>query len=76
MVVFQHQQESMSKSFWETLLDSLHADSFSFLEVVKDGFCFLCRNKLIYGTCLSSWDFLPHALCGIHLHILHLDWVN
>ena len=37
-----------------TVLDSLLADPFSFLEVDKDRFCFLCGNKLIYGTCLSS----------------------
>jgi hypothetical protein len=54
MVVFQHQKESMSKNIWETPLDFLLADPFSFLEVDKDGFCFLCGNKLIYGTCLSS----------------------
>jgi hypothetical protein len=54
MVVFQHQKESMSKNVQETLLDSLLADPFSFLEVDKDGFCFLWGSKLIYGTCLSS----------------------
>jgi hypothetical protein len=59
MVVFQHQKESMSKSVWETLLDSLLADPLFFLEVDKDGFCFLCDNKLIYGTHLSSLGFLP-----------------
>jgi hypothetical protein len=53
MVVLQHQKESMSKNVLETLLDFLLADPF-FLEVDKDGFCFLCGNKLIYGTCLLS----------------------
>jgi hypothetical protein len=38
------------KRLGNTVLDSLLADPFSFLEVDKDDFCFLCGNNLIYGT--------------------------
>ena len=64
------------KCLGDTVLDhSLLGDPFSFLEVDKDGFCFLCGNKLMY--CTSQVRVSIHMLCLVSiLNILHLDWIN
>lgn len=64
------------KRLGNAVLDSLLADPFSFLEVDKDGFCFLCGSKLIYGT-VSEVRVSFHMRCVVSIfNILHLDWVN